>query len=163
MINFAQPTLVTESGRTANLRVGSEIPAPNGGTLFCGNKIDLNSRVEEKEIIQVEFRLCINELDEKNSVNVNGTTFPGVKSFSVNTSCKIKNGETVALGGLITSQMVDVPNAPSEKKNGVKEKDKSENDSEKVKKVRERTLTLVLIKPEIVETMAVSERTGGLK
>ncbi|MGD0518302.1 MAG: hypothetical protein ABSA26_12275 [Thermoguttaceae bacterium] len=127
------PTIAAESGRTASIHIGGQIPMPspqNSGNSLVeykdyGTKIDVVPVVVDEETIHLEIRGSISKLDEKHSAKIAGTTVPGISCTSIDTACNIKNGYIMVLGGLVERRVVentaDASGTDKDKKSDVKQ------------------------------------------
>ncbi|MEO8494507.1 MAG: pilus assembly protein N-terminal domain-containing protein [Planctomycetota bacterium] len=158
---LAEPTLVTVSGRPASFNSGGEfpIPIPQGlGTTTIqfrefGTRVDFVPIVLGNGRIRLEVRPSVSELDYSRSVTLNGTTVPGVRTRWVDTGVEMKAGQTLALAGLIQTQ-VETENA------GLPWLSDLPWLGVPFRKVRERNNEielLVLVTPEFVEALDASE------
>lgn len=105
---LTQPTVVTTPGRAASLLNGGLIPIPINSGLGVqsvefrefGTKLDVLPMLEGDGRIRVEVRAEVT--DVATDLAVNGT--PGFRSRNVNTGVPLKEGQTLALAGLIQSR-----------------------------------------------------------
>jgi pilus assembly protein CpaC len=108
---LAEPTLVTFSGRAANMIIGGEYPiiVPGQQGTFTvefrdyGNKLDFVPIVLGGGRIRLEVRPELSELDYANGVNFQGFTVPGIKQRRIDTSVELHTGETFVIGGLLST------------------------------------------------------------
>ncbi len=109
---LAEPVLVTTSGRPATVHSGGEfpVPVPQGfGNLSITWK-EIGIKLEAVPIILGNGRLRldlapeVSERDYGNTVSINGQVVPGIASRSVNTQVEMRFGETLMIGGLISSR-----------------------------------------------------------
>lgn len=117
---LANPNLVALSGETANFLAGGEFPIPVG--------VDLQGRV------QVEFKQFgvalaftptvladgmvnlrvapeVSSIDREVSIELDGTTIPGLKVRRAVTSLELRDGQSFAMAGLIQSDFADTVRA----------------------------------------------------
>jgi len=109
---LAEPVLVTTSGRPATVHSGGEFPVlvPQSFGNLSIQWREFGVRLEAVPIVLGEGRLRldlapeVSERDFSNSVSINGLVVPGITSRSVNTQVEMRFGETLMIGGLISSR-----------------------------------------------------------
>jgi pilus assembly protein CpaC len=109
---LADPVLVTTSGRPATLHSGGEFPVlvPQSFGNLSIQWREFGVRLEAVPIVLGNGRLRldlapeVSERDFSNSVTVNGLVVPGITSRSVNTQVEMRFGETLMIGGLVSSR-----------------------------------------------------------
>lgn len=105
---LTQPTVVTTPGRPASLLNGGLIPIPVNSGLGVqsvefrefGTKLDVLPMMEGDGRIRVEVRAEVTDVAP--DLAVNGT--PGFRSRNVDTGVPLREGQTLALAGLIQSR-----------------------------------------------------------
>jgi pilus assembly protein CpaC len=105
---LTQPTVVTTPGRPASLLNGGLIPIPINSGLGVqsvefrefGTKLDVLPMLEGDGRIRVEVRAEVTDVAP--DLAVNGT--PGFRSRNVDTGVPLREGQTLALAGLIQSR-----------------------------------------------------------
>lgn len=110
---LAEPTLVAQSGRAASFSSGGEFPilVPQSlGTVSIqfrqfGTRVDFVPIVLGNGRVRLEVRPQVSEIDPTRSVSINGTTVPGLRSRWVDTAVEMNAGQTLALAGLIQTQV----------------------------------------------------------
>ncbi|HRX80263.1 MAG TPA: pilus assembly protein N-terminal domain-containing protein, partial [Pirellulaceae bacterium] len=110
---LAEPTLVTVSGRPASFSSGGEFPiiVPQSlGTVSIeyrqfGTRVDFVPIVLGNGRVRLEVRPQVSEIDPARSVTINNTTVPGLRTRWVDTGVEMKAGQTLALAGLIQTQV----------------------------------------------------------
>ena len=110
---LAEPTLVAQSGRAASFSSGGEFPilVPQSlGTLSIqyrqfGTRVDFVPIVLGNGRVRLEVRPQVSEIDPARSVTINNTTVPGLRSRWVDTAVEMNAGQTLALAGLIQTQV----------------------------------------------------------
>lgn len=109
---LAEPKLVTTSGRPATILSGGEFPilVPQSlGTTTIEYR-EFGVRLEAVPVVLGNGRLRldvapeVSERDFSNSVTVNGFVVPGITTRRVNTQVEMRFGETLMIGGLISSR-----------------------------------------------------------
>lgn len=109
---LAEPVLVTTSGRPARMQSGGQFPilVPQSLGSVSIEWRDFGVELEAVPIVLGEGRLrmdiapSVSERDFTNSVNVNGFVVPGLTIRTVNTQVEMKFGQTLMIGGLISSR-----------------------------------------------------------
>ncbi|WP_437188237.1 hypothetical protein SH668x_001673 [Planctomicrobium sp. SH668] len=109
---MAEPILVTTSGRPATVHSGGEFPVlvPQSFGNLSIEWREFGVKLEAVPIVLGEGRLRldlapeVSERDFSNSVSINGMVVPGINSRSVNTQVEMRFGETLMIGGLISSR-----------------------------------------------------------
>ncbi len=112
---LAEPTLVTVSGRPASFRSGGEFPIlvpqkPDEVAVEYrefGTSLDCVAVVEDGGKIRLEVRASVSEIDATRSVDVQGTSVPGLRTRMVDTAIEMESGKTVILSGLNNRQRND--------------------------------------------------------
>lgn len=110
---LAEPTLVTISGRPASFSSGGQFPIPVPQALGVttiefrqfGTRVDFVPIVLGNGRVRLEVRPSVSELDYSRGVTLNGTTVPGIRERWVDTGVEMKAGQTLALAGLIQTQV----------------------------------------------------------
>ncbi len=109
---LAEPVVTTVSGRPATIHSGGRFPVPSAAGLGS-TQIDWEDygvKLEALPIILGEGRLRldvfpeVSERDYTNSVVANGQVIPSVLTRSVNTQVEMRFGETLMIGGLISTR-----------------------------------------------------------
>jgi pilus assembly protein CpaC len=108
---MAEPTLVTFSGRAAEMIVGGEFPiiVPGQQGTFTvefreyGNRLNFVPIVLGNGRIRLEVRPELSQLDYANGVVFGGFTIPGLQQRRVETSVELNTGETFVIGGLLNT------------------------------------------------------------
>jgi pilus assembly protein CpaC len=108
----AEPVLVTRSGEPARLVNGGEFPIPvpqSLGTVTIewrefGVVLESLPTVISPTRIRQTIRAEVSERDFSTAVTLNGTTVPGLTKRTVETQAEMNFGETLVIGGLITTR-----------------------------------------------------------
>lgn len=105
---LANPTLLTKSGHQASFLVGGEIPVviPKGNEMAVewkeyGVKLKVTPEVVSTGDVRVTVQPEVSTLDWANAVRLNSITIPAMKTRRTETTVDLKDGGTLALGGLI--------------------------------------------------------------
>jgi len=107
---LAEPNLVAISGETATFLAGGEfpIPVPQGNQQVTiefrefGVRLNFTPVVKGNEIIRLRVAPEVSELDFTTSVQIEGFVVPGLTSRSTETTVELGNGQTIAIGGLLS-------------------------------------------------------------
>jgi pilus assembly protein CpaC len=110
---LAEPSLMTVSGRPARFTNGGEFPilVPQGqGTVSVefreyGTILDFVPIVLGNGRIRLEVRPVVSSLDVANGVSFQGLSIPGLRSRTIDTACELNAGQTIAIGGMISTEM----------------------------------------------------------
>jgi pilus assembly protein CpaC len=106
---LAEPTIVCMSGHSASLLAGGEFAVPTiiglgGGqnTSFrgVGTSMVVTPTVIDRDLIRLQIVPEFSSINDDNAVN----GIPGVTVKRVQTTVELREGQTLALGGLITRQ-----------------------------------------------------------
>jgi pilus assembly protein CpaC len=105
---LARPNLVALSGEKASFLAGGEFPYPvpqglNQTTIefrTYGVKLSFLPTVQDNGLIRLQVAPEVSQLDVANSVRVNGVTVPGLVTRKADTTVELKNGDSLAMGGL---------------------------------------------------------------
>lgn len=109
---LAEPVLTTTSGRPAVLRAGGEFPVPNSQG-FGGQGVDfkpIGVTLEAVPVVLGNGRLRLDlapeysEKDVANATVIAGNVVMGVATRGVNTQVEMGFGETLMIGGLISTR-----------------------------------------------------------
>ncbi len=109
---LAEPKLVTTSGRPATILSGGEFPilVPQSlGTVSIQWR-EFGVRMEAVPVVLGNGRLRldlapeVSERDFSNAVNIQGMVVPGITTRRVNTQVEMRFGETLMIGGLISTR-----------------------------------------------------------
>lgn len=109
---LAEPKLVATSGRPASLLSGGEFPilVPQGLGTATIEWREFGVRMEAVPIVLGNGRLRldiapeVSDRDFSNAVNLNGTVVPGLTTRRVNTQVEMRFGDTLMIGGLISTR-----------------------------------------------------------
>lgn len=106
---LASPELTAKSGGKARLQVGGEVPIPLAGALGAttveyknyGIILSIEPFIDATGTITAKISTELSQIDP--AVTVAG--IPGFLTRNTTTEVSMKQGETIALGGLVTSEM----------------------------------------------------------
>jgi pilus assembly protein CpaC len=108
---LASPELTAKSGGNARLQVGGEVPIPMAGGFGAttvifkpyGIILTIAPQIDANGIISAKISTELSQIDP--AVTVSG--IPGFLTRSTSTEVSLKSGETVALSGLVNSEMAN--------------------------------------------------------
>ena len=121
---LSRPNIITVSGDKANIMVGGQIPVPvsnqNGQISIewkdYGVKLDIAPEVNAERLINSKIKAEVSSLDWDSTHKIQlGTNLviPPMKMSRVETAMALSSGQTLAIGGLISSQVSnDVTKVP---------------------------------------------------
>ncbi|WP_437202338.1 type II and III secretion system protein family protein [Planctomicrobium sp. SH664] len=109
---LAEPILVTTSGRPASMLSGGEfpilVPQSLGNVTIQYREFGVSMEMVPVVLGDGRLRLDVapevSERDFSNSVSTNGFVVPGITTRRVNTQVEMRFGETLMVGGLISSR-----------------------------------------------------------
>ncbi|MGB3865873.1 MAG: type II and III secretion system protein family protein, partial [Xanthobacteraceae bacterium] len=116
MRTLAEPNLTAISGESANFLAGGEFPIPSG--MNCNNGmctptvtfkkfgISLNFTPVVLSAGRISLRVAteVSEVSNENSIQLNGTSVPSIKTRRADTTLEIPSGGSMAMAGLIQQQ-----------------------------------------------------------
>jgi pilus assembly protein CpaC len=119
--SLAEPNLVTLNGRTALFRAGGEFPVPvvTGATnvglqgvsfVPFGVTVSFTPIITCKDKIRLQVHTEVSTRDVSTGTNigtggVTSTLVPGLNTRSVNTTVEMREGQTLAIGGLLQTNL----------------------------------------------------------
>ena len=112
---LSQPNMVTLSGEKANILVGGEIPVPtsnsNGQVSIewkdYGIKLEISPEVSQEGLIKSKLKAEVSTLDFNSAARIdlgNNLVIPPLKSRKAESTISVLSGETMAIGGLLSSE-----------------------------------------------------------
>lgn len=117
---LAQPNLTALSGETASFLAGGEFPVPtsvsqNGQVAFefkqFGVSIAFTPTILEDGLINLSVAPEVSSLDPAAGVQLQGISIPGLKVRRAKTMLELRDGESMAIAGLISSDFTDTVSA----------------------------------------------------
>lgn len=113
---LAEPNLTAISGQTASFLAGGEFPIPvkqesNSTTVEFkpfGVALDFTPTVLSDDRISLKVKPEISEIDNNNSITMDGLTIPGVSVRRVETTVELASGQSFAIGGLLQNNVKDI-------------------------------------------------------
>ena len=105
---LARPNLVALSGEKASFLAGGEFPypVPQGVDQITiqfrtyGVKLNFIPTVQDNGLIRLQVAPEVSQLDLANSIKLGGVTVPGIITRRADTTVELKNGDSLAMGGL---------------------------------------------------------------
>lgn len=112
---LAEPNLSALSGQEASFLAGGEYPVPvsqREGVVTIDFKpfgIELNfvPRVVDGDLINLELKAAVSEIDPNNSITLNGVTINAFSRRETATTVEMRDGESFAIAGLIEDNFLD--------------------------------------------------------
>ena len=116
---LSKPRLMTVAGETSSIHVGDEIPYTSGKTVTDGGNV--TSSIEFKKVgIKLDVTPSVNKNDEKTlnmkvapevsqyvrDIVMGDNRVPQVATRRAESTIKVKDGETVVIGGLIETKLI---------------------------------------------------------
>lgn len=112
--SLAEPTLTTLNGQPANFRAGDTFPVPqtnitNGGNSqqvnqsFVGISVSFLPIVTDHNRIRLSVQGNVSTRDDQAGASIGGTAVPGTTTRDFQTNVEMREGETLALAGLINT------------------------------------------------------------
>jgi pilus assembly protein CpaC len=111
--SLAEPSLVTMNGQTANFQAGGSFPVPvigGFGTIGglqgvqyvpYGVIVNYTPYITDRDRLRLSLNATVSTRDVSTSTNIGGGQVAGLNSRSVNTTVELRQGETLAIAGLI--------------------------------------------------------------
>jgi len=111
---LAKPTLVAQSGRTADFLAGGEFPVPvpqaMGQTTIqykpYGIRLEVSPTVLSDNRIALTVAPEVSELNFEDAITINGITVPSLTTRRAGTSIELGNGESFVIGGLVSQSVM---------------------------------------------------------
>lgn len=163
---LAQPTLVAQSGRTADFLAGGEFPVPVpqalGQTTIqykpYGIRLEVSPTILASDRIALTVAPEVSELDFENAITISGVSVPSVTTRRAATSIELGNGESFVIGGLVSqSVMKNVNKIP-----GLGDIPVLGAFFKSVSTSREDKELLFIVTPRLVQPLAVGTELGPL-
>ena len=113
---LSEPNLVAESGRAASFGSGGEFPIliPQGLSTNTveyrefGTRVDFVPIVKGNGYIRLEVYPTVSEIDAGRSVTLGANEVPALRTRYANTAVTMKNGQTLAIAGLMQNRIEGV-------------------------------------------------------
>jgi pilus assembly protein CpaC len=116
---LAEPNLVAMSGDTANFLAGGEFPIPvsqstSGGLPTVtvefkpfGISLAFTPTVIDGDLINLVVAPEVSQIDKTNAVTFSGFTIPGIQTRRAKTTVELRDGQSFAIAGLLSSNFTD--------------------------------------------------------
>jgi len=164
-----RPSVMCQNNQTANISVGQDVPTVTGSTIGIGGQatsqvqyqkvgiiLDVEPHINPDGFVYMNVRPEVSSISDS-SVNIgNGAVLPIFNSRSAETTVAVKDGETVIIGGLITTidneseskvpVLGDLPGIGAAFRSTVRTKNRTE--------------LLIALTPQIVRTVEDARRTS---
>ncbi len=108
----ARPNLIALDGEQANFVVGGESPyitatqtSVNVAFKEFGTKLAFTPAVLDDDMIRLDMRVEVSELDFSSTISLQGTTVPTVIKTTHETVAELKDNETLVVGGLVNQRI----------------------------------------------------------
>jgi pilus assembly protein CpaC len=109
---LAEPNLVTVNGRPANFQAGGEFPIPAATATFgavgqgvqfvpYGVALQFIPYITDRDRIRLQIVGRVSTIDSSTQATVAGTTVPGLQARTFSTTLELREGQTLAMAGLI--------------------------------------------------------------
>jgi pilus assembly protein CpaC len=119
--SLAQPNLVAMNGQSASYLVGGQFPVPvvTGftaaglqGVSFIpfGVQLSFTPYILDKDKIRLQLLADVSTTDESSSGSIGGTEVPGLTTRSVQTTVELREGQTLAIAGIIQNNVTGSAN-----------------------------------------------------
>ncbi len=116
---LAEPNLVSLSGHEASFLAGGEFPVPvaQGNSLGAGNitvqykqfgvQLNFVPFIQDDDVIRLEVRPEVSSIDDSlgTTLVLGGEPTPGINTRRVHTTVQMREGETLALAGLLQVEL----------------------------------------------------------
>lgn len=105
---LAEPAILTVSGRAAYFNSGGEFPflqRKSGEATIdfkqYGTQVNLVPLALGNDMLRLEFKARVSEIDEQLSINAGGLKVPGLHVRECDTGVEFASGQTVVVGGIV--------------------------------------------------------------
>jgi pilus assembly protein CpaC len=117
--SLAEPTLQAMNGHTANFLAGGQFPVPVISTgvgvgfggiqgvqyIPYGVQLSFTPYITDRDRIRLQLNAAVTSRDVATGTNIGGGQVAGLNSRTVNTTVELRQGETLAVAGLIESNL----------------------------------------------------------
>ncbi|UCF19993.1 MAG: pilus assembly protein N-terminal domain-containing protein [Gemmatimonadota bacterium] len=114
---LAEPNLVAANGEEAEFLAGGEIPIPVAQTTASGGiptvtidwrefgiKLNFTPEILSEELVKLKIEPEVSNLDFANAVTIAGFAVPALRTRRATTTLDLREGQTLAIAGLLSSQ-----------------------------------------------------------
>jgi pilus assembly protein CpaC len=119
--SLAEPNLVTVNGRPASFQAGGEFPVPAASLTFgavgqgvrfvpFGVAVQFVPYITDRDRIRLQILGRVSTRDPAQSANIGGTNVPGLQARTFSTTLELREGQTLALAGLVQNNFGSVSN-----------------------------------------------------
>ena len=115
---LAEPNLVAMHAQEASFLAGGEFPVPvpqatgGGGASVVtiqfkkfGVQLNFTPYIEDNDVIRLRVNPETSTIDDAIGTEINGTVVPGISTRRVSTTVELKQGQTLALAGLLNVEL----------------------------------------------------------
>jgi pilus assembly protein CpaC len=115
--SLAEPTLVTMNGQPAYFQSGGSFPVPvvTAGNAFGGLQgvqyvpygviLNFTPFITDRDKFRIQLNATVSARDINSGTNIGGANVSGLNTRNVNTTVELRQGETLAVAGLIESNL----------------------------------------------------------
>jgi pilus assembly protein CpaC len=112
---LAEPNLTALSGQEAKFLAGGEYPVPvsqDNGEISVefkpfGIELSFIPRVVDGDLINLEMKAAVSDIDPNNGINVNGFQIDAFTRRETSSTVELRDGESFAVAGLIEDNFTD--------------------------------------------------------
>ncbi|WP_237152054.1 type II and III secretion system protein family protein [Oryzibacter oryziterrae] len=109
--SLAEPNLVALSGQTSSFLAGGEFPIPvasdNGNVTIAfkkfGVSLDFTPTVGKDNLIHMQLKPEVSEIDYGSGIVADGITVPGLKVRRADSTLELRDGQSFVIAGLLQS------------------------------------------------------------
>ena len=107
---LSSPRLIVLSGQTGEAHIGGKftipllVPAGGSEERSFGTFVKASPTITDKDQIRLALTVDASELDMANAVTINNAIIPGLTRRRIRSTLELKDGQTVVLGGLISTR-----------------------------------------------------------
>jgi pilus assembly protein CpaC len=124
--SLAEPNMVAFNGLPANFQVGGSFPVPvlgggsgttGGSNLLTGVQfvpygvqLSFTPTITDRDRVRLQIQANVSTRDESASTIVGGSSVPGLSTRNFNTTVEMREGQSMAVGGLIQTNLAAATN-----------------------------------------------------
>ena len=119
--SLAEPNVVAINGQTAQFQAGGEFPVPNATATFgavgqsvtfvpFGVSLTFVPYITDRDRIRLQLFGRVSTTDAALGATVGGTTVPGLQARTFRTTLEMREGQTLAMAGLIQNNLTSSSN-----------------------------------------------------
>ncbi|RJP34970.1 MAG: hypothetical protein C4547_10145 [Phycisphaerales bacterium] len=116
---LSRPTLMVQNNETGRMNIGDRVPIPEGSDFGSGNDrtrtqityedvgiiLEVTPHITPDGFVRLQVAPEISQVSGRSIAITEGLTAPIISERTIDSSVTVKDGETVVLGGLITSSV----------------------------------------------------------